>query len=119
MSLLSENMEECRLLDRSTRADGYGGYETTWTQGAVFYAAIVYNTSLEARVAEKQGVKDLYTVTTGREFTLDYHDVFSRSSDGRVFRVTSDGTDNRTPRGAGLNMRQVTAEEYILPNGQV
>lgn len=118
MSLLSENMEECAILNKVTTLDSYGGFKTKWTEGATFSAAIVYNTSLEAKVAEKSGVKDLYTVTTKKNITLEYHDVFVRKSDGQIFRVTSDGTDNKTPKSAGLNMRQVSAEEYILPDGQ-
>lgn len=117
MSLLTDNMVSCHLLDKVTTADGYGGFSTTWAEGAPFDAAIVYNTSLEAKVAERQGVKDLYTVTTKRNIVLDYHDVFRRDSDGQIFRVTTDGLDNKTPVNAGLDMRQVDAEEYILPNG--
>ena len=45
---------------------------------------------------------------------LEYHDVLRRVRDGKVFRVTSDGDDKYTPESATLNMRQVTAEEYIL-----
>lgn len=117
MSLLSEAMEPCVMLDRSTQADGYGGYYSTWTDGAKFDAALVYDTSLEARVAGVQGVTDLYTVTTSRAVNLQYHDVFRRVSDGKIFRVTSDGDDKKTPRSATLDMRQVTAERWELPNG--
>lgn len=117
MSLLTDNMVSCHLADKSTSNDGYGGFVTTYTEGAQFDAAIVYNTSLEAKVAERQGVKDLYTVTVRRKNMLDYHEVFTRDSDGRIFRVTSDGLDNKTPISAGLDMRQVSAEEYVLPNG--
>ena len=49
--------------------------------------------------------------------TLEYHDVFRRSSDNKIFRVTSDGDDRKTPTSAKLDMRQVTAEEWELPNG--
>lgn len=118
MSLLSEAMTACHLLDRRTAPDGYGGYISTWEQGAPFDAAIVYNSSLAARVAEQQGVRDLYTVTTKRNVYLEYHDIFVRDSDGQIFRVTTDGKDNKTPRSAGLDMRNVSAEEYILPDGQ-
>lgn len=117
MSLLSEAMEPCVMLDRSTQEDGYGGYYSTWTDGAKFDAALVYDTSLEARVAGVQGVTDLYTVTTSRAVNLQYHDVFRRVSDGKIFRVTSDGEDKKTPRSATLDMRQVTAERWELPNG--
>ena len=117
MSLLSESMETCALIDKRTASDGYGGIITTWIDGAEFIAAIVFDTSLEARVADIQGVTALYTVTTEKSINLQYHDVFRRLSDGKVFRVTSDGDDKRTPMSAGLNMRQVTAEEWSLPNG--
>ena len=114
MSLLSEAMEKCIMLDKQTVADGYGGYVTQYVDGAEFSAAIVLDNSMQARVAEKQGVTGLYTVTTGKELNLQYHDVFRRARDGKVFRVTSDGDDKHTPASASLNMRQVSAEEFTL-----
>lgn len=117
MSLLNEAMESCVMLDRLTESDGRGGLITTWADGALFSAAIVFDSSLEARRAEAQGVTALYTVTTTKAINLQYHDLFRRQSDGKVFRVTSDGDDKHTPASAGLNMRQVSAEEYTLPTG--
>lgn len=114
MSLLSEAMETCVILNKVTAPDGYGGYTTSWADGAEFVAAIVFDTSLEARRADAEGVKSLYTVTTSRALTLEYHDVFRRVRDGKVFRVTSDGDDKFTPGSASLDMRQVTAEEWTL-----
>lgn len=111
MSLLDNAMEKCVILDKRRRADGYGGYETTWTDGVEFDAAIVFDTSIEARVADAQGVTSRYTVTTRRAMTLEYHDVFRRVRDGKLFRVTSDGDDKFTPSSTSLDMRQVTAEE--------
>lgn len=117
MSLLTDAMEPCVLLDRHTEADGYGGYTTSWTDGASFYAAVVLESSVQARIAAVQGVTSLYTVTTGREFNLQYHDVFRRVEDGKIFRVTSDGDDKKTPKSTALNMRQVSAEEWSLTDG--
>lgn len=114
MSLLDEQMETCIMMDRTTVDDGYGGYISTWAEGASFQAAIVLDTSMQSRVAEKQGVTALYTVTTQKNMNLQYHDVFKRLSDGKVFRVTSDGDDKKTPKSASLNMRQVSAEEWVL-----
>lgn len=114
MSLLSEAMENCIILNKQTTADGYGGYITTWVEGAEFTAAITFDTSMEARTADKAGVTSLYTVTTSKALTLQYHDVFRRERDGKVFRVTSDGDDKYTPASATLNMRQVTAEEWSI-----
>lgn len=117
MSLLSEAMESCTMLDKRTSDDGYGGTMTTWRDGASFDAAITFNSSMEARRAEAAGVKSLYTITTRKAVTLEYHDVLRRNADNKIFRVTSDGDDNKTPASASLNMRQVTAEEWSLPNG--
>lgn len=117
MSLLQEAMEKCVILNKQTTLDDYGGFLNTWTDGAQFDAAIVFDTSIEARVAEAQGVTSRYTVTTARNLTLQYHDVFRRVSDGKIFRVTSDGDDKYTPASAALDMRQVTAEEITeLPS---
>ena len=115
MSLLSEAMEKCTMLNKQIVDDGYGGYTTIWTEGAEIEAAIVFDTSIQARQAEVDGVTSLYTVTTSKSLTLEYHDVFRRNSDGKIFRVTSDGDDKYTPASASLDMRQVTAEEWTLP----
>lgn len=111
MSLLEEAMTKCTMLNRQTEADGYGGYKSTWTDGAEFTAAIVKDTSIEARTAEHQGVTALYTITTQRSLNLQYHDYFRRESDKKLFRVTSDGDDKATPASATIDMRQVSAEE--------
>lgn len=116
MSLLEESMQDCNILDRKKVDDGYGGYSTTWTEGVGFKAAIVYDTSIQARQAEASGVTNLYTVTTQKNMHLEYHDVFRRNTDGKIFRVTSDGDDKYTPDSASLNMRQVTAQEWSLPS---
>ena len=111
MSLLTEAMEECVFLSKQKTNDGYGGYINTWTDGAQFDAAITFDTSIEARIGEKQGVTSRYTVTTSRDFVLEYNDYFKRVRDGKFFRVTSDGDDRYTPYSAQLDMRQVEAEE--------
>lgn len=119
MSLLSVAMKKCIMLDKSTVDDGYGGYVPKWRPGVEFQAAIVFDTSIEARRAEAEGVTSLYTVTTSRAFVLEYHDVFQRLEDGKYFRVTSDGNDKYTPPVTALDMRQVTAEEFTLPNNSL
>ena len=113
MSLLSEAMENCIMMDKTTKSDGRGGFATAWVDGASFDAACVFDSSMQARMAEAAGVKALYTITTAKNVNLQYHDVFRRSSDGKIFRVTSDGDDKKTPASATLNMRQVTAEEFV------
>lgn len=113
MSLLDQAMSDVVFLEKEHQADGESGFITVWKEGEPFRAAITFDTSIQARAAEKQGVRSLYTVTTRKGIVLEYHDVFKRLSDGKIFRVTSDGDDKHTPASASLSMRQVTAEEWI------
>lgn len=115
MSLLTEAMEDCIYLNKQLVEDGLGGYSTQYTDGPKFDAAIVLDNSMQARTAQKAGVTALYTITTQKNLNLQFHDVFRRKSDGKIFRVTSDGDDKKTPASANLNMRQVSAEEWSLP----
>lgn len=117
MSLLDEFMENFTIYDKRTVSDGYGGYVTEWVEGAPIKAALRLDNSTEARIAEKQGVTALYTITTTKAINLQYHDVIKREKDQTFFRVTSDGDDVHTPASASLDMRQVSAEKWSLPNG--
>lgn len=123
MKLLDDAFEPCKMVHKTTQNDSYGSEVASWVFGATFDAAIVFDSSIQARTAQAQGVTSLYTVTTRRTKVLEYHDVFQRASDGKFFRVTSDGDDKYTPSSATLDMRQVTAEEWTVPgevtsNGQ-
>lgn len=113
MSMLSDAMEPCVMLDKKRRPDGEGGYIVEWTESVEFDAAIAFDDSMQARIGAKAGVTSLYTVTLPRGFKLDFHDVFRRLSDGKVFRVTSDGDDKHTPARASFQVSQVTAEEWV------
>lgn len=112
MSLLSESMTSCVFLNKNKVSDGEGGYIISWTEGAQFEAAIVFDSSMEARAAEKAGVTSLYTVSVPKELSVEYHDVFKRLSDGKIFRATSDGDDKKTPQSASFQISQFTAEEF-------
>ena len=112
VELLKEN---CTILDKTSVPDGRGGRISRWVDGATISAAITIDGSREMRIAEAQGVHAVYTITTSRSINLQYHEVLRRESDGKIFRVTSDGDDEKTPPSAGLDMRVVSAEEWELP----
>ena len=113
MSLLTQAMEDVVMLEKKRVPDGEGGFTTKWEDGVQFKAAINFDSSMEARTAEKAGVTSLYTVTVPLNCKLEYHDVFRRLRDGKAFRVTSDGDDKITPASASFQFAQVTAEEYV------
>lgn len=115
MSLLDSAMEDFYFMNKTKVDDGYGGYVNAWSQSSTpFKCAVVFDTSIQARIAQAQGVKNTYTLTVNKSIMLDYHDVVKRSADGKIFRITSDGHDKHTPSMTNLDMRQVTAEEWEL-----
>lgn len=114
MSLIDVMMEECVMIDKTTVSDGMGGFITKWVDGATFNAAIVKDSTLEARVAEKEGVTEVYTITVPKGIRLEYHNVFRRVSDNAIFRVTSNIVDKETPVVASFQIGQVTAERWEL-----
>lgn len=114
MSLLKEAMEDFTLIDKTSVPDGYGGKTNVWKDGATIKAALVFNNSIEAQIAMKQGVTSVYTLITKRDVVLAYHDVLRRESDKKILRVTQDGDDVKTPPSSSLDMRTVTCEEWRL-----
>lgn len=114
MSLLNEMMEEYILMEKVRQSDGEGGFVTTWEEGITFKACIVMDTTMEARIAEHEGVTSTYTVTTQKNVNLEYHDVLKRKKDGSIYRITSNGGEKITPSSSTLDMAQVTAERWEL-----
>ena len=115
MSLLSSMMEPCQIINHVRADDDFGGYTDAWTPGATFMAAIGKDGSPEMKVAEKQGLSEAYTVVVEKTFTLDYHDVFQRMSDGSIFRVTSRTKDSTAHPASTVKIAVVTAERWVLP----
>ena len=114
MSLIESMMDSCVFMNKAKVADGQGGFSVEWTEGAEIKCAIVNDTSLSARIAEKEGVTSTYTITTSKDTVLEYHDVIKRKRDGKIFRVTSDAGDKTSPNVSTLDMTQVTAEKWEL-----
>lgn len=106
--------EECVFMLPKRSEDGSGGYVTTWEEGETFKAAVIRDTSTEARIAEAAGTVEMYTVTVPRSIHLAYHAVFKRLSDGKTFRITSDNAEKKTPVCTALDMAQSNAEAWRL-----
>lgn len=117
MSLLDAFMEDYIIMEKQRTPDGYGGFVTQWAEGAPIKAAVVMDTTMEARIAESQGVTSVYTVTTSRNINLEYHDIIKHVGSGRIYRITSEGGEKKTPNVTTLDMNQVNAEKWELADG--
>ena len=115
MGLVDKAMEKTFIIDKVTTLDDYGSVKTVYQQGAEIMAAYSFNSSTQARIAAQQGVNNRFTILTRKAVVLQYPDIVQRASDGKYFRITSDGKDNSTPAGAGLDLRAVEAEQWELP----
>ena len=95
--------------------DGYGGQRESWGLGSSFEGVIRLDDSINTELAEKQGVKGVYTMTFAKPARLPWHTVFCRSADmTKCFRVTSKD-EKSSPASSSLDMRVVRCEEYELP----
>ena len=114
MSLLENAYEDFTVIDKTIVDDGYGGTTAEWTDGITIKGVMVFDGSTQMKVAQAMGVTSSYTFTVKKNIELDYHTVIRRESDKKIFRLTSNSDDKKTPEEASLNMRQYSAEEWKL-----
>lgn len=114
MSLLEQAFENFTIINKAIIDDGYGGVKTIWTDGATIQGAFVFDNSVQMRTAQAMGATAAYTLTVRKDIELDYHTVLRRGNDNRIFRLTSNSDDLKTPASANLNMRQYSMEEWNL-----
>lgn len=114
MSLLEQAYEDFIVMNKTIVDDGYGGTTNTWTEGITIKGAMVFNNSTQMKIAQSMGVTSAYTLTVKKTVLLDFHTVLKRKKDNKIFRLTTNSDDKKTPDGAGLNMRQYSAEEWKL-----
>ena len=112
MALFELFKTKCTKMVKARVPDGEGGWTVGWAEGGGFRAAIVLDSSTNARIAEAEGVTGLYTVTADKGTGLGFHDAFRRDSDGKTFRVTK--VNNPTPSMASFQFDQCQAEEWEL-----
>lgn len=110
--LIQDQIEECVILNKAIVPDGYGGYKTTYSDGAPFEAVITENNSIEAQVAGIEHQKTFYGVKTRRDVPLEYNSIFRRA-DGSTYRITaSEAMDS--PSFSAMDMKVLQAEEFEL-----
>ena len=108
--------ETCVMRTRTIVSDGLGGFKEAYVDGVSFDAVVIKHDTTEDRIAEKQGVKESYTVGVKKGFPLAFHDVFRRTKDGKTYRVTSNIQDKETPGFSPLDLASMNAERWDEPD---
>lgn len=112
--MLQDFFEDFTLQILTSIDDGFGGQEQTWVDGATFRGGISTNTTPEIIIAEKQGLKKIYTLITEISTVLKFDDKVKRNSTGQLYRVTSNSTDMTTPSIAKVKYSQVDLEVFEI-----
>ena len=114
MSMLEDLARPSVLMEKKRVPDGAGGFLVEWTEGAEFTNYQALDTSMEARIAEKQGVTSLYSALVDKAVPIEYNDVFKDKATGETYRVTSNPEDKPAPRSSMLPLKYFTAERWSL-----
>jgi hypothetical protein len=127
--MLDDCRYECVLLEKVRVSDGMGGSKNTWTDGMTFECVFSQDASTQALIAEQEGYKRTYGGYVQKTMELKYHDVFRRAykqdedgnrvaADGKIFRVTDDGDDKKSPHTSPLDARYLILERWELPSNE-
>lgn len=114
MALIDEFATSCVLMEKQRVPDGEGGYITSWVEGIEFENYQTLDTSMEARIAEKQGVTSVYSALMKKNVPIEYGDVFKDKTTGITYRVTSNPDEKQAPKSASFDLKYFTAERWEL-----
>lgn len=107
--------EEFVFVEKRKKPDGMGGVLNEYVESVPFKAGVNTNLSMETRIAEQQGVKSVYTITTNKDCVLEYGDIIKRKRGNSYYKITSNGQDKISPDFLKMDIIQVTAENFTIP----
>lgn len=103
------------LIEAHTAPDEMGGQLVEYSEATEFTALLSLSSSLLARQMEQTGVEDIFTAYVDKAFAISQYNYFRRLSDNSIFMVTSDPSDNATPRMSNMNFKVFSAKKTTLP----
>lgn len=113
-SFASETGEEFVVMNINLTDDGYGGQAYRVVEGLHFNAVLILGNSIQAEIAQKQGVTGIYTLAYPKSLDIPARTVIRRVKDGKYLRtIELDG--NPMPDESSVEVKVTRAEDYILP----
>lgn len=114
-SFASETGEEFVVMNINLTDDGYGGQAYRVVEGLHFNAVLILGNSIQAEIAQKQGVTGIYTLAYPKSLDIPARTVIRRIKDGKYLRtIELDG--NPMPDESSIEVKVTRAEDYTLPN---
>lgn len=115
MSLLDYLASPCAIMIKIPESDGEGGIISTWKEGPHFDVYQLLDSSMEARIAEKQGVTSVYTAAVKDNVSINHNDYYRNLETGNTYRVTSDPEEKVVPSISSLPVKLFSVEKRALP----
>ena len=114
-SFASETGEEFVVMNINLTDDGYGGQAYRVVEGLHFNAVLILGNSIQAEIAQKQGVTGIYTLAYPKRLNIPARTVIRRVKDGKYLRtIELDG--NPMPDESSIKVKVTRAEDYTLPD---
>lgn len=115
-TILQAFFKPCHMLDKTTvTVSGLFGPQEKYVEGAALDAAFLKDNSAEVKVAEANGLKELYTVVVHKPVTLKQGDVLRRDADQLTLRITGNTVDWEAPEMATVQIAKVNAKVWEPP----
>lgn len=102
------------VMDWRSKPDGLGSFIWEWEDGVSFDGGVVLNTSTAMKIAQQEGHKGVYTLTTSVKMPFEKGDIVKRLSDDALFEIISDSADVTTPKISDIDGWQVTMERVTV-----
>ena len=116
MTLIHSMMTPITRMRRvDVRPDGLFGAEAQYYPVGTFKGALLKDSSAEARLAERQALREEYTLVVPEGVALAQGDVIRRDSDGLTFRLTSNTCDGEAPAASNVRIARATCERWDIP----
>lgn len=96
--------------------DGLGGVENSYSEGVKFKGAATNSNSLQAKIAEQQGVKSIYKFVTNKSNALEYGDIIKKASSDFYLRITSNPEEGTPSDFLQVDTVEYSAERFTLPD---
>lgn len=111
MALFAEAFKDVFVFrEKHTASNGMGGFDVIYTDGERFSGALTTDQSTEAKIAEKQGVTVIQTLTVPPDVPLDFGDRIKSVETGVEYRITSRKGTNKTPSVASFQFQNFSVE---------
>lgn len=111
---LEDFLEPMCVMNWISKPDGLGSFLWEWEDGVSFDGGIVLNSSTPMQIAQQEGSKGIYRLTTPISMQFEPGDIVKRLRDGAMFKVTSHSVDQKTPESSDVKGSRVTMERVTV-----